>query len=257
MNDDFLHTWREPPRAEFARALYAQLSEQEADKMPAHTQSTAAMLRRLASVFGLTGLVMAGILLASPVARAQVTRWLGEVITVGGVNFKTVDATPFSGGTPVTRPSVESLDAAQAAVPEPLLVPTWVPEGFALQDSVAVNQALADANSPFLATVTLTWKNPVNNQVIFQEVLYFRPSEFGPGLWNMSPGGTAEEVEVNGQPAALVQEDVWWDFEDGEERTTGALKLLWSQTDTVLYRFIAPEGSATAEALIQMAESIQ
>lgn len=260
MNNEFLSRFREAPRPEFAERLYRRIAPKEDSKMQNLSRPRLSSLRRLGMGAVVLCVVVAGILVASPTARAQVAAFVGRIFTVGGVNFEITDIDRDSGGTPVSDSYRATLEEAQELLPGPLLVPGWVPAGFSLSNVVVdlPKDVPEDIQLPFLATVVLTWKKDADDGPIFIEVLYPRtPDQWGEGWWLVHPEGSVEELQVGGEPAALAREGSWWNFETGQWVNAQAFRLFVKRPDGVLYKFATPESVASVDDLMHMAESLQ
>jgi len=152
------------------------------------------------------------------------------------------DEYPGESGTGTIIPEeTMSLDEARAVLPFDFSLPTWAPEGFVLQEGVAV---ALPREMPY---ARLWWRNDDLHQSIYLEVMYPATDEQRPN-WVVGPG-SVEEVEVNGQPAALVH-GAW--NADAQEFGGDLLTLMWER-DGVYYSLVGMEGQA--EDLVRMAGS--
>jgi len=259
-NDDFLVRFREAPSPEFARALYKKISQKkENTAMFTKLNGMRFPLRRFGLAVAALCLVVGGLLITSPIVRAQVELFLNRFIEVGGVNFVVEDFDKSPGGEPVTDVYRPTLDKAVEMLPGQILIPTWVPENFAL-GGVEVDlpkEGTESEMAPFKASVVLTWKGKSDQELIFLEIIYPKEDDFTGG-WLVNPGSQIEEVVIKGQPGALVREESWWNFEIGEWVESLGLRLFVKLGEgNVLYKFSSPESTTGSEDLIKMAESLQ
>lgn len=242
MNDDFLYRLREPPRGEFAEALYERISQPS----PARSSSSLT-LKRAAMVLAMLFLAFGVLLAISPDVRAQV----GEVIKrIGVFSFKETDQFPELGkNTIYLQGQMVSLDQAREMAPYSLKVPTWVPAGFAMDKEVRITKDEEVGGTRIIVRavpVTITWRRGPGVPIGLTQEL---ASDFGPG--QVGPG-SLEEVKIHGEPAALVR-GVW-----------NAQTQTWSQSSQTLfwrregvdYRLSAPLDIST-NALVRMAESLR
>jgi len=144
------------------------------------------------------------------------------------------------------------LAEAQAALPFPIKLPSWAPEGFSLQEEevwLYDTTTLPGYNpdDPYPLRVTLSWANPNTTPwgVIFFSIDYpvTVRAEVGPG--------SVEEVDINGKPAALIHggwfEGEWQDI---------IVSLEWTE-DLTAYELQCPAGVVSPEDLIRMAGSTE
>jgi hypothetical protein len=251
MNDEFLYKLRRLPRSEFAEALYERISPERKK-----TMLRVVTMKRLA--LGLTALCLmfAAVFFASPTARAQVVELI-RTITIGKVDY--VDQSSMDefyeehgdqGETEMLEQTL-SLAEAQTMLSFPLAVPTWVPEGYVLEDNVMVKQSLP-SECFYMASADLTWKNS-SGGVISLHVWYPAEVEGENAVTVFTDLEGVEVTEVNGQPAGLFRRG--WDTETKQE--DAALKpvsLSWSQGNAL---YILGTAYVSADDLIQMAESMQ
>jgi hypothetical protein len=143
-------------------------------------------------------------------------------------------------GTPAgpTSPTTMSLAEAQAKLLFAFSLPTWVPEGFILQGEIEV--VLHTASSAY-STVILTWRNANEDEITLQVSPTNKTS-------SLTGGGSAEQVQVNGQPATLIRRS--------PKATPGRLSLRWEQNG-LTYLLSGSEEIISAEELIRIAETVQ
>jgi hypothetical protein len=234
MNDDFLTRYRKSPPREFSEALYKRINVQM------DTKKTLSM-RRLTFAAAL-GMALIAALAFSPTARAAFN---GLILEIGGITFFEPDETS-SQATPLPESKVTivpeeilSLAEAQAKLPFEISLPAWAPDGFVMGSSVRISY-FGDKYTP--AVITWYGSNPnVGNidLMIGQRVSWLVETD------------DVHEVEVNGQPAALVGGS--WDADKGTWNNQSHLTLSWMKGD-VMYQLSSP--GAPVEDLIRMAESI-
>jgi hypothetical protein len=235
MNDEFLTRFRKPPPRGFSEALYERIN------ILMNAQRNF-LFRRL--TFGIAlGVALIAALVFSPAARAAFN---GLIVEIGGMIFFESDETE-SNATPLPESKVTlvpeeilPLDEAQARLPYTISLPTWVPDGFRLSSSVRISYF---PGGPPQATLTWTGSDPTIGNI---ELLIFG-KRVG---WEVDTE-SVEDVEVNGQPAALV--DGTWDYDTGQWNSQVDLTLNWMKGDQ-MYLLRSP--GVAAENLIHMAESI-
>jgi hypothetical protein len=235
MNDDFFTRFRKPPRQEFALALYKRIN------IPMN-KNFSITFRRALAVFAL-GIALLAVFAASSTVRAGFAMLMKEI---GGVTYLQPDeteneSTPAPGAESTVRQERINLSEVNEKVPFEISLPTWVPEGFVMGQTVTLsyfNEMLPFADiswsGPDYAAgpIILTVSQPVSWMVDIDHV---------------------HEVQINGQPAGLTGGG--WDADTGEWGGAGAgnLTLTWMRGD---WMYQLRTHAVTAEELIRMAESI-
>ena len=257
MNDEFLTSFREAPRAEFADALYERISQQTQAHF-AQTMVNKLTFRNSAIVFALLFLI------AACVYAVSEKRWnkVGDV----WVDVQSTQKQPFviqsnlykglAGDT-----EVANLAEAKTALKFEFAFPTWAPKGFVLDDQMNI--------SPWSEkTLSAFWKSQDGGDPIgvFLNYRWYwvagaRAIE-SVSTWPVAPG-SFEEVEVQGHPAVLVRGDWNWPRQAVEGETTeielnwdeqNGLSLYWTDGE-VSYLLWTYNPAVYAEDLIKMAES--
>ena len=136
-----------------------------------------------------------------------------------------------------TLPTTMSLVEAQAKLAFNFGLPTWITEGFVLQDEVEV---VLPADSSAYSTVILTWRNTTEDEITLQ----VSPTDQTSSL---TGGGRVEQVQVNGQPATLIRR--------GLKETPGRLSLRWEH-NSLTYLLSGNEEVVSREELVRMAEAV-
>ncbi len=238
MNDDFLYRHRPPVRKEFAENLYQRLSDQKGIHLMKKPSSliwkfALALVMGLSLLFTLSGPARAGVL---------------ELIrNIGGFNVEEVETAPtFAPNPTVYSYTPQPLPDALQDLPFSFAMPAYIPDGYTLSDDVVVAESKA--------WVSLRWANE-NGQEINMLVQQD---------WDLSlPASTggAEEIQINGEPALLLNGG--WSADGTGEWDTGknVLQLYWRHGD-LIYSFEfwnLPFNSDKApyiQELIRVAESI-
>ena len=235
MNDDFLTRYRKSPSREFSEALYKRID------VPMNLKRTPA-LRRLTFAAGLCMALVASVAF-SPSARAAFN---GLIVQIDEMVFFEPDETA-SQATPLPESQVTlvpeerlPLDEAQAKLPYSIHLPSWVPDGF--QMGAAVRIAYFPGAGP---QVTVTWYGSDPNVGNIDLTIFAQRIDW------LVETDDVREVEVNGQPAALVVGG--WDADSGQWDAGAARMLNWMKGNE-MYQLHSP--GAPVDDLIRMAESI-
>lgn len=178
----------------------------------------------------------------SPVVRAQVQTWVGEI---GGQMFTTSSDYPGD-DEPVTIVKSESMSLVEARETLGMVIdlPSWVPEGYAIQDKVSVLN-LGDG----VTRVEIMWNSPENGAIMLNIERFPAGSESN---WLVGRE-SVEETLVKGEPAALVRGA--WNANQKQWDNSNQLSLYWqSGENNYILRGLGEQISA--ETLIHMAETI-
>jgi hypothetical protein len=234
MNDDFLTRHRKPPPREFSEALHKRIN------VPMNTKRTLS-IRRLTFAAAL-GMALIAALAFSPTALAAFN---GLVVEIGGMTFFEPDeassqATPLPESQVTLVPEeILSLTEAQARLPFEIHLPTWAPDGFTRGSAVRISYFGAR-----YTPVVITWYGS-DPQVGNIDLTIGQPVDW------LVETDDVQEVEVNGQPAAVVGGT--WNADTGQWDRNTNLTLSWMKGD-VMYQLMSP--GAPVEDLLRMAESI-
>jgi hypothetical protein len=238
MNDDFLTRFRKPPSREFAAKLYQRIHT------PMNTRRNF-VFRRLTLAAALCAAFIAAFTF-SPAARAALDNLFRQVgdVTYIGPEF---NDPPLAESQVILVPEERlPLDQARTRVPFDILLPGWMPEGYAMSQTVRISYfpyKPTNGNNPF---TYITWVRSTGGGGNIELAVSL------PVNWLIDLDHV-EEVEVNGQPAGLTGGS--WNHDTGDWDTTyGDLTLTWT-VDDVMYRLTS--SSVTPEDLIRIADSIR
>lgn len=237
MKDKFLWSYRIAPRPAFIRYLSERL---EMGKKKSFGMGS---MRLSPVALGVITLVLAFSLTfaISPVVRAQVENWVGQV---GGVLFTaTVD---YPGGEePVTdTPSdTMSLEDASALLPFAIDLPTRIPEGYVLDETVTLLKFEDNVERVFIQ-----WTAP-QEALLELQIENQTPNE---SKWIVGQG-SVEEVLVNGMAAALVRGG--WQSETQQWSNPQILHLYFPHNGQT-YILSSFEKDIPVDELILIAESL-
>ncbi len=237
MNDKFLRSFRIAPRLAFYQDVRKRLEMDEKK-----TLRVKPLLLRPVAFGTITFLLVFTLsLVFSPAARAQVQDWVGQV---GGVLFTATGNFP-GGDMPVKNAPSEklSLEDARAILPFTIDLPTWVPEGYALDETVTFVYFEDGVERVFVQ-----WRFP--RKAILELEIVNLPPEKSTWLVGLE---SIEEVLVDGKPAALVRGGWNADMKLWENR--GQLQLHVPHNGQT-YIFSAMETSVSIDELIRIAESL-
>lgn len=240
MNDEFLTELREAPRAEFSDGLYGRLAQQKADALRIGARKI------VATALLALALPLALVMTFSPAARAAVQ---GAIHTIGNLAFDVSDEYPGGNGPVTVLKSEEmTLEQARARFPVALRVPAWAPDGYTREETVSITN-LPDGN----VSALMTWQGDQNRLALYT---YSSPQTLlrrgGDGI-AVGPG-SVEEVQVNGQPAAIVRGA--WNANTKAWGPDMLISLLWAD-DARGYMLSGMEEHIGAAELMRMAESLQ
>jgi hypothetical protein len=235
MNDDFLTRHRKSPPREFSEALYQRINLQmNAKRTPSLRWFPVAAALCIALLLALA---------TSPSARAAIS---GLIVHIGGMILFEQDETasqatalPESQVTIVPQ-EILSLENAQAKLPYSIKLPAWVPDGFAMGSSVRIDYFPGAGPQ-----VTITYYGSDPDVGNIDLTIYAQKID-----WQVETEDI-QEVDVNGQPAALVNGS--WDIDSNRWNREAARMLNWMKGKE-MYQLHSV--GAAVEDLIRMAESI-
>lgn len=182
MDDKFLYQNRPPVRSGFGENLYARISN-----LPSQNGFSKNTLRFLFRFALITMLAFAALLTFSQPVRANVLHWLREI---AGFEIEERDSIP----TAVSEGSLPSdyhrnlLEDVIELLPYKLAMPAYVPEGF-----LAENRVEKTGNSIFMR-----WMNGDGDEILMMV-------DTDHGQRYVTGTDAAREIEINGQPALLIQ----------------------------------------------------
>ena len=237
MNDQFLKDYRITPRQAFAQDLSKRLKINKEVTIMAKK----AGLRPV----GLVAIVMLVILtltsIVSPVVRAKVQHWVGQI---GGVLFTETWDYPSSSTSAAVAPSeVMNIEDARALLPFIIDLPTWIPEGYSSDGKVTFVHFEDGVERIFLH-----WHAPQKAQLEIEiENLLPEKSHWLIGLESV------EEVLVNGEKVALVRGG--WQSETKVWENRGQIHLYVPHKGQT-YIFSSNEKDISVDKLISIAESL-
>jgi len=182
MNDKFLYQNRPPIRPGFGENLYSRISS-----LPLRKETSKNVLR-----FGLRFALAAVVLFAalftfSQPVRASVLYWIKQI---AGLEVQEVDYIPIAESEYVSIPPDvrDTLANIVKELPYDLAIPAYVPDGFTFEDKVKVQDE----------QVFMRWLN--NDR---DEILMLVDTDHGQRYITGTDAG--QEIQVNGQPARLIQ----------------------------------------------------
>jgi hypothetical protein len=283
MKDDFLYTSRPPVRKAFSDSLYQRLSIQYPDNQFQRKgvkflkYSVTHLFKWEYALLALMVVAALGVTLSAPV-RAKT---LELIRTVAGFNVAEQKESPIKEAGEndisatqtviISSPGLVETGSATPTAMEPTIysiptlmlpkvlknppfqfgLPTWVPEGYVLDQNVGI------ANSK--SWVSLVWSNSDLSEI---EMLVEREYTG----YNIPAGeNSSEEIKINGQPALLVRgfwHEQQWDPKRGIvigwSKDGHFYRLTYSQREPSHNEIVPIEGDMEAKIaeLVRMAESI-
>ena len=178
MDDNFLYQNRPPVRAGFGESLYSRISN-----LPLKKETSRKALR-----FAIVSIILFMVLFSfSQPVRASVLHWLKEI---AGFVIEERDAMPvaLSEGSLPSDYHRNLLEDVVDLLPYELALPTYVPEGFVVDKHV---EKTGDS-------IFMRWMNEDGD-----EILMVVDTEHGQRY--VTGTDAAREIEINGQPAMLIQ----------------------------------------------------
>jgi len=182
MDDNFLYQNRPPVRPGFGEILYSRISS-----LPVQKDASKTILRFGLS-FGLAVMLLFTVLFTfSQPVRASVLYWIKQI---AGLEVQEEDYIPLVESESVSIPPDvrDSLENIKKDLPYKLAMPIYVPDGFIFENRVDVQDE----------QVFMRWLNSDRD-----EILMLVDTDHGQRFITGTDAG--QEIQVNGQPALLVQ----------------------------------------------------
>ena len=278
MNDDFLSNFRQPPRPEFAQALYTKLT-QDAKARPSGRHL---ILKRTAFVLAALCLAFALTIALSPTLRAAALAIVNDLIKTITVRGTTVFV---ESDVPAVREEGESygeiwtpVSPSEVSADYPFFakLPTWVPSGFVLQERAAL---FGSITKDVVESVLFEWKNKQGDTIQLRVSKGSCPNGL---LWEsgaprsdcghmmyieVDSKNQPEVIKVNEQPAVLFpRQQMLMDLSDPirkwnpyrgkyDNRDPEAFFLTWENGE-ITFDLAVKSRTITKEDLVRMAESI-
>lgn len=134
----------------------------------------------------------------------------------------------------------------------PFAIPTWLPDGFALNENVRISGLFKGHRTPHISVSGL---HPERGYIR----LSIRPRKNVPNLnYGSRPveENALSEVRVNGQPAAFISKTRMYSGSTDEPSIQNHPRLVWMLGD-VEYDLGCSENGLTIEEMIRIAESVR
>lgn len=246
MNHKFLTQFRQEPDPVFGKKLWGRLRQvtPETAVFPKpNGQRRSYRLAVVAIVFMF--LFLAGF---SPAVRAQIGDMLRQI---GGQSFKETAVYPGDTNEEVTIIENETLTGEEAQLLEDARrrlglnfnLPTALPDRFTIINEVVYGEIAGPS-------ALLRWNDAESSYVLILDVRRANPDI----NWVVA-NGSLEEVQINGQPAALITGG--WNADTQEwDVAEGAKELRWTQSG-IAYSLTMFGGMLTDDAFMAIAESIE
>lgn len=248
MSDKFIYAAMPQPSREFTDALWARLAtEKEKPQPKSRIRIPSSPLRRVWRLAAASFVVLAALVVAVPPLRSAA---LQAISTIAGIEFDQTQEYPYE--QPIQYNELRlGLDEARASLPFTFELPTWTPDGYALQPEVMILLGESVSEIAAATNVYVYWRNDRGNNLI----LIAQVPELADCPTCLIPVGSDStvEVSVNGLPAALTRGA--WNVDSETWDENGMISLRW-HTDQALYMLTAVEASISEEQLIRIAESI-
>jgi hypothetical protein len=244
VNDEFLKQFRENPDPVFANVLFRRINEQK---------NSSRSLIRVAFAFASLVILFSVVLSVSPSVRASTLAIIREI---GGLVF--IETSDYPGKSISREADVTfhgeaiSLEKARVLFGSPISLPTYVPEGFQMENKVTW---FAPEPEGTHSMVIINWNKQTKqggNNIVLQIVHIPIGS---PDQKAIVGEGAVEEIEINGKKAALVRGA--WNPQTRQYQITNLVEISWNHTIETLYKLITVDDHEKAvEELVLMAESI-
>jgi hypothetical protein len=240
MNEEFIKQFRKPPESRFVEKTHLRLEKKE--RIQKINQYSTRSLFVLMFMFGL-------LVTFSSTVGAEVIRVIKEF---AGLQFEETSKCPGCTDDVITiEPEFLSLDAARNQFSSPIVLPTYIPQGFErLVDAELYNWG--DGISPSLM---ITWEKRDGDELFGGIQLEIRPCPSNSTSCGLIVGkGALEEIILNGKPAAVIRGA--WNHDRTQYDLSGMIAIQWRYDENTVYT-LSSEGQPLAlDEYIKTAESI-
>lgn len=237
MNENYLKQFKQAPDSAFVERIRARLEKKE--RFQAIKKHSVFSVLTLIFLFGL-------LMTFSSTVRAAVLQTLQEI---AGLQFEITSKYPGTGDEITVPSEYLSLEEAQSRFPSPIMLPTYLPQGYEQPGEVVLSEDL------FL--LMIIWESKEQWAASISLDIWHCPS--GVEKCGLTVGeGAVEEIVLNEKPAVLVRGG--WNYDTKQyELYHGSLAmigLMWKYDDQTVYMLRADEQTVPVQELIKMAESI-
>ena len=207
MDVNFLYQNRPPVRAGFGESLYSRISD-----LPLKNGTSRNALRFVLR-FTVVSMILFTVLFSfSQPVRASVLDWIKQIAGFEVQETNTVTEE----GSIVIQPTVSGLMGdILNDLPYEIFMPSYVPEEFVFGDKVDVNDE----------SVFMTWRNVRGDQILLQ-IDTEHEQRYLTGI------DAAREIQVNGQPAMLIQGGY---LDDSWDSTLPTLNIIQRKGDLIYW----------------------
>lgn len=238
MDDKFLYQNRPPVRPDFGENLYSRISN------PPVQKTVSQYILRFGLRLALAAMLLFAVLFTfSQPVRASVLDWIKQI---AGLDVQEENYIPISESESVSIPPDvrASLETIKKDLPYLLAMPEYVPSGFVFEDKVDVHDE----------QVFMRWLNSD-----WDEILMLVDTDHGQRYITGTDAG--QEIQVNGQPALLVQGN--YDVNGNWDSEQKMMNLIQRRGE-VIYWLVYVENSdnefdsgAIQDELIRMISSLE
>ena len=238
MNEDFMKQFRKLPNSNFVQEVHLRLQRKE--RKQAIKQYAIFSILTLIFAFGM---VMA----FSSTVRADVLQTMEEI---AGLRFDVTSNYPGGSDGEVTIIHSEhlSLDEAQSRFPSPVVLPTYIPQGYSRHEDVM----LTPFTNPDTPTLMIVWEKKKSSSITL-DILH---CSIGLENCGFTVGeGALEEITLNGSPAVVVRGAWNYDIKQYDSSMT-EIAIRWKYDENTIYTLSTSNQDMPLEELIKIAESI-
>lgn len=234
MNEDYLRQFKKSPSSQFMEKVQTRLEKKERMQT----------IKRYSALSALTLVFMFGMLMTfSSTVRAEVLRTIEEI---AGLQFDVTSQYPGTGEEIIAPSEYLSLEEAQSRFPSPIMLPTYLPQGYEQPAEVALSDL---GNRPIL---TIIWnsKDKWTGNIILD--IMHCPSGFE-NCGRIVGEGSIEEIMLNEKPAVIVNGA--WNYDTKQYDLSMTTAIQWKHDENTIY-MLSSWSRMPLEELIRMAASI-
>jgi hypothetical protein len=237
MNEDYMKQFRRVPDASFVEKIHSRIERKERRQG----------IKRYLALSALVLIIAFGMVMTfSSTVRADVLQTIEEI---AGLRFDVTTNYPgdLDGEVTIVRSEDLLLAEAQTRFPSPVVLPTYIPQGYTRRENVL----LTPFTNPAVPTLMIIWENNKSGAIIL-DILH---CSIGLENCGLTVGeGALEEITVNGKPTVVVRGA--WNYDTKHYDSSFMTALRWIYDENTIYALSTSNQDMPLEELVRMAESI-
>jgi len=243
MNEDYIKQFRKQPEAVLVEKIHVRLERKERIQLIKRS-----FIRSVVLAIFIFGMLFA----FSPTVRADVKRIAEEI---AGLQYEITSKCPGCTDDVITiEPEILSLEDARSRFKSPILLPTYVPQGYERLIDLKLFKWEVELEDGIFPELVITWEKREENQLVGYIDLSIKtecPSDYPSCGWVVG-NEALEEITLKGKPAVIVRGG--WNHDTKQYDLSAGVHIQWRYDENTVYQLSSLEGML--DELSKMAESI-